>query len=181
MKYYYFFGELDFSRAQSIVNFLLTCKKDNEEGVILINSPGGSLSCLEAIYETLVDTEVKLTTIGTGTVASAAAILLAMGDERIILPNTKYLIHHARQIFDRATLQGYDYEIGAAESKAILERNAIMLQKTRITKDVFEKKCSKGSDWVLTPEELKEYGVITKEDHKGWTKLLIECMKKDKE
>ena len=176
MKHNYFFGDLDFGRAQSIINFLLTCKRENQEGVMLINSCGGSVACLEAIYQTLVDTKVRLTTIGTGTVASAAAILLAMGDERIVLPGTRYLIHHARQTFDRVTLQGYDYETGVAEANAILERFVEMFQKTRITEDVLKVKCSKGCDWALTPYELKEYGVITKEDYKGWTDLLIKCM-----
>ena len=178
MKHYYFFGELDFGRAQSIIHFLLECKRDGEDAVMLINSQGGSVECLEAIYQTLVDTKVRLTTIGTGTVASAAAILLAMGDERIILPGTRYLVHHARQIFNRVTMQGYDYQIGAAEAEVVFGRFVEMLQKTRITKDVFNKKCERGSDWILTPEELKEYGVITKEDYKGWTDMLIKCMQK---
>ena len=180
MKHYYFFGELNDRQAHDIIKFFLECKRDGEDAVMLINSLGGSISCLEAIHATLIDTEVKLTTIGVGKVSSSAAIIFAMGDERIILPGTTYLIHHARQRFDRITLQGYDYEAGAAEAKAILERNAIMLQKTRITKEVFEEKCSKGSGWVLTPEELKEYGVITKEDYKGWTNLLIQCMSEKK-
>ena len=176
MKYYHFLGELNERQTHNIIKFLLECKRDNEEAVMLINSPGGSINCLESIYEILMDTEVRLTTIGVGMVASSAAIIFAMGDERIILQNTKYLIHHARQIVNRTTLQGYDYEIGATEARAILERNVEMLQKTKITKEVFEERCLKGSDWVLTPDELKEYDVITKDAYKGWTNLLIQCM-----
>ena len=177
MKHYYFFGELDIERTQSIVSFILECKKSNEEGVMMINSPGGLTSGLDSIYATLVDTGVRLTTVGMGTVASAAAILFAMGDERMILPGTEYLIHHPRQKWEHATVQEYDFEIQLERIRLIEERFGRMLEKTRITNDVIKEKCDKGSDWILTPEELKEYCVITRENYQGWSNLVIASMK----
>lgn len=175
MKHYYFFGRLDMERATSIVNFILKCKSENESAVMLIDSPGGDVPALEPIYAVLKDTGVHLTTIGVGMVASAASIIFAMGDERILLPGTEYLIHYARKYANSDTpMQRFDFEKGLAEANAIFEKDVEMLSKTKITKDVIEEKCVHGIDWILTPEELKEYGVITKDAYKGWTDLFID-------
>lgn len=175
MKRYNLFGDIDMGNASTIVRFILDCKEDNEDAVMLIDSPGGDIFALPPIYEVLKDTGVHLTTVGVGMVASAAAIIFAMGDERILLPGTEYLIHHARKYPNsNVPMQKFDFEKGEAEAKAILGRDVQMLSKTKITKDVIEEKCVHGIDWILTPEELKEYGVVTKDAYKGWTDLFID-------
>ena len=176
MKRYNLFGDLDMGTASNIVKFILDCRKENERAVMLIDSPGGNIFAVHPIYEVLKDTGVHLTTIGVGMVASAASIIFAMGDERILLPGTEYLIHYARRYANSdAPMQRFDFEKGLAEANAIFEKDVEMLSKTKITKDVIEEKCAHGIDWILTPEELKEYGVITKDAYKGWTNMLMNC------
>ena len=95
--------------------------------------------------------------------------------------NNSYIQFFTKDWSHYVRFQGYDYEVGATEARVMFERNVEMLQKTKITKDVFEEKCSKGSDWVLTTQELKEYCIITKEDYKGWSNIMIEAMNDEKE
>lgn len=174
MKYYHFLGELNERQANSIINFFLQCKKDNEAATLLINSAGGSISYMNAIYETLIDSKVRLTTIGTGMVASSAAIIFAMGDERIVLPDTEFIIHKPRFSLKDVTLQRYNCEIFLKRLTKYEDMNLKMLQKTKITKEVFDEKCANGSDWFVTEEELEKYGIITTEDYKGWTNFVNE-------
>src|SRR6476659_4325734 len=60
-----------------------------------INSPGGSVYDLLAIYDTMNYIKPDVQTIVTGLAASAAAVLLASGAKakRIALPHSKIMIH----------------------------------------------------------------------------------------
>ena len=161
MEVSYLSGKLDGRKTIEIIELLLRCKKNNDNAVIVINSETNHFPNLEAIYWTLVDTGVQLTTIGVGKVAEMAAMLFALGDERILLPKTEYKLYYPNQMFEKAKFTQYDYEKYLKRSKIMVEFSFNMFNKTKITREVFEEKCSKGSKWLLTPKELKEYEVIT--------------------
>lgn len=180
MKIYRFFGDLDYKTTADIIKFLVECKKDKEDAVILIDSRGGNTSGANAIYETLRDTKVHLTTIGLGSVASAAAAIFAMGNERILLPGAEYLVHKARAYWENVRFQEYDHEFQKERLKGINERFAVMFEKTDITMKVIDAKCDRGSDWILTPEEIEHYKITTR-SYEGWTDILIDGMSKESE
>lgn len=179
MKCYNFFGDLDDRRTYDIVKFLFQCKKDDEEAVILINSGGGNSYDMALLYETLRDIKVQLTTIGIGRVSSAAASLFAMGDDRILLPGTRYLVHSCRDYWEKVTFTKHGYQEAIKKVERLDEIYVKMFAKTKITNEIFEEKCGDGSDWILTPEELKKYEVTTKEEYEGWTDLLLQSIKED--
>lgn len=70
--------------------------EDPDKDVMLyINSPGGSITSLWAIYDTMQYIKPDVSTVGQGMVASAAAVILAAGapGKRIVLPHTRVMIH----------------------------------------------------------------------------------------
>ena len=126
---------------------------------IYINSPGGDINALMAIYDTMQYIRPEITTLCFGQAASAAAVLLAAGTKgkRLALPNARILIHqpYAQSGYSQAS----DIELAAAEIlrlKATLED--ILATHTgqsteRIAKDT-------DRDHIMTAAEAVEYGLI---------------------
>ena len=81
---------------------------------IYINSPGGEITGLFAIYDTMQFIKPDIQTICVGQAASAAAVLLAAGakNKRYALPHARILIH---QPHGGASGQAVDIEIQAKE------------------------------------------------------------------
>ena len=126
---------------------------------IYINSPGGDINAMFAIYDTMMYIRPEVSTICFGQAASAAAVLLAAGSKgkRMALPHSRVIIHqpHGQSGYAQAT----DIEIVASEImrlKAQLE--GILSHHTgqpveRIAKDT-------DRDFVMTAEMAKEYGIV---------------------
>jgi ATP-dependent Clp protease protease subunit len=125
---------------------------------LYINSPGGDVSALLAIYDTMQYIKCDVSTIVMGLAASAAAVLLLAGapEKRFGLPNSRVLLH---QPHGGAQGQAVDIEIQAKEImrlRALLEE--IISQHTgqpleKVTKDT-------DRDFILTAQEAKDYGII---------------------
>ncbi len=126
---------------------------------IYINSPGGDINALLAIYDTMQYVRAEISTLCFGQAASAAAVLLAAGTpgKRLALPNARILIH--QPYAQSGYAQVSDLEIAANEIlrlKASLE--TILSAHTgqpieKISKDT-------DRDYVLTAAEAKEYGIV---------------------
>src|SRR5262245_62120583 len=90
---------------------------------LYINSPGGDVSALLAIYDTMQYIKPDVSTIVMGLAASAAAVLALAGakGKRFALPNSRVLLH---QPHGGAQGQAVDIEIQAKEImrlRALLE------------------------------------------------------------
>ncbi|HET9543870.1 MAG TPA: ATP-dependent Clp protease proteolytic subunit, partial [Acidimicrobiales bacterium] len=81
---------------------------------IYINSPGGDITALFAIYDTMQYIKPDIATICYGQAASAAAVLLAAGapGKRLALPHSRILLH---QPYAGAQGQATDIELAAKE------------------------------------------------------------------
>ena len=109
--------QIDDASANDVMAQLLTLEAidPDREITMYINSPGGSMTSMMAIYDTMQFIQPDITTCCIGQAASAAAVLLAAGTKgkRIALPNSRILIHQP------ATEGGYgqatDMEIQAGE------------------------------------------------------------------
>lgn len=88
-------GEINDDMASSVVAELLFLEAASPEKPIslYINSPGGSVTAGLAIYDTMRHVRCKVHTLCIGQACSMAAILLAAGDERSILPSSRVMIH----------------------------------------------------------------------------------------
>jgi ATP-dependent Clp protease, protease subunit len=125
---------------------------------IYINSPGGDITALFAIYDTIQYVKPDITTICFGQAASAAAVLLACGTpgKRLALPHSRVLLH---QPWGQGGGQATDIEIQAREIMRMRDLlDQIIARHTgqsveRISKDT-------DRDFVLSAEQAKEYGII---------------------
>ena len=125
---------------------------------LYINSPGGDITALFAIYDTMQYVKPDVSTIVMGQAASAAAVLLLAGKKgkRYALPHARVLLH---QPHGGAQGQAVDIEIQAKEitryrkllEVLIAEHTGQPLEK--VTKDT-------DRDFILTADDAKDYGVI---------------------
>jgi len=125
---------------------------------IYINSPGGDITALFAIYDTMRYVKADITTICFGQAASAAAVLLAAGTpgKRLALPHARVLLH---QPWGSGSGQATDIEIQAREilrMRDLLED--ILVEHTGQPKDKLKRDTDR--DFVLSAQEAKEYGII---------------------
>jgi ATP-dependent Clp protease protease subunit len=125
---------------------------------LYINSPGGDVSALLAIYDTMQYIKPDVSTIVMGLAASAAAVLLLAGapGKRYALPNSRVLLH---QPHGGAQGQAVDIEIQAREIvrlRKLLDK--IIAQHTNQTLDKVEKDTDR--DFILTADEALIYGVV---------------------
>src|SRR5438309_11429960 len=107
---------LDDTVANLIMAQLLHLESEDPDKDInlYINSPGGEITGLFAIYDTMQYIKPDIMTICMGQAASAAAVLLAAGTKgkRHALPHARILIH---QPYSGAGGQASDIEIQAKE------------------------------------------------------------------
>lgn len=125
---------------------------------VYINSPGGDINAMFAIYDTMQYIRPDITTICFGQAASAAAILLAAGAQgkRLALPNARILLH---QPYTGAQGQVSDLEIAANEIERL--KGALEEILARHTGQSMEKVAADTDrDFVMTATEAKEYGII---------------------
>ena len=125
---------------------------------VYINSPGGDINAMFAIYDTMQYIKPDITTICFGQAASAAAILLAAGakGKRLALPNARILLH---QPYTGAQGQVSDLEIAANEIERL--KRALEEILARHTDQSIEKVAADTDrDFVMTAEEAREYGII---------------------
>jgi len=125
---------------------------------IYINSPGGDINALFAIYDTMQYVKPDITTICFGQAASAAAVLLAAGTpgKRLALKHSRILIH---QPYSGAQGQVSDIEIAANEinrMKVSLEH--VLADHTGQTAEKIS--ADTDRDFVMTADQAKEYGII---------------------
>lgn len=126
---------------------------------IYINSPGGDINALLAIYDTMQYIRPEIATLCFGQAASAAAVLLAAGTpgKRLALPNARILIH--QPYAQSGYAQVSDLEIAANE---ILRLKSALEHILAVHTGQPIEKISKDTDrdYVLTAAEAKEYGIV---------------------
>ncbi len=125
---------------------------------LYINSPGGDITSLFAIYDTMQYIKPDVSTICMGQAASAAAVLVLAGTKgkRFALPHSRILLH---QPHGGAQGQAVDIEIQAKEitryrkllEELIAEHTGQPLEK--VSKDT-------DRDYILTADEAVDYGVV---------------------
>jgi len=125
---------------------------------LYINSPGGSVTALLAIYDTMQYVRPDVATTCMGQAASAAAVLLAAGarGKRLGLPHSRILIH---QPSGGAEGQSVDIEIQARE---ILRMRRMLdeILAAHTGQDVEKIARDTDRDFIMTAEQAKEYGII---------------------
>ncbi|HUX04546.1 MAG TPA: ATP-dependent Clp endopeptidase proteolytic subunit ClpP [Acidimicrobiales bacterium] len=125
---------------------------------LYINSPGGDITGLLAVYDTMKYIKPDVSTLCFGQAASAAAVLLGAGakGKRFALPHARVLLH---QPWGGVGGQASDIEIQAREILRMKDMlNAMLAHDTgqtveRITKDT-------DRDFIIGADEAVEYGLV---------------------
>ena len=125
---------------------------------LYINSPGGDITALFAIYDTMKYIKPDMSTFCFGQAASAAAVLLGAGTrgKRFALPHARILLH---QPFGGVEGQASDIELQAKEILRMRDLlNGMLADDTgqspeRVSKDT-------DRDFIMTAAEAVEYGLI---------------------
>ncbi len=152
---------IDDTVANLVMAQLLHLEGDEPEKDIslYINSPGGVMTSLMAIYDTMHFIKPDVATYCMGQAASAAAVLLASGTpgKRFALPHARVMIHqpHIGGLEGQVT----DIEIHTREILRVREEmNQILADHTG---QDFEKVVSDTDrDFWMTAAEAKEYGLV---------------------
>jgi ATP-dependent Clp protease protease subunit len=125
---------------------------------LYINSPGGEITGLFAIYDTMQFVKPDISTICIGQAASAAAVILAAGEngKRFILPHARVLIH---QPHGGAQGQAVDIQIQAKEITRMRETlDEILAHHSGQT--VEKVAADTDRDFIMGANEAKEYGIV---------------------
>jgi len=154
--------QIDDASADDVMAQLLVLESADPDSTITIyiNSPGGSLTALTAIYDTMQFIKPQVQTVVLGQAASAAAVVLAAGSpgKRLALPNARVLIHQPA-LQGGSYAQASDIEIHAQELLRMREwlEETIAMHSGQTVEKVRQ---DIERDRFLTAQEALEYGLV---------------------
>ena len=155
------FGEIDMRLAERVTAQITALAAESDKPIrIIINSPGGHVESGDTIHDMIRFCGVEVKAIGTGWVASAGAhiFLGAKKENRLCLPNTRFLLH---QPAGGMRGQASDIQIEAEQIIKMRDRvNRMIALETgqkieRIVKD------TQRNFW-MSAEEAVEYGLAAR-------------------
>jgi len=136
----------------------LESEEPDKEIHLYINSPGGDITALFAIYDTLKFIKPDVSTFCYGQAASAAAVILGGGTKgkRYALPHARILIH---QPHGGAAGQAADIEI---QAKEILRMRDLLNEMLATDTGQSVEKIAQDTDrdFIMSAAESQEYGII---------------------
>ena len=151
---------IDDNVANLIVAQLIHLESENPDADIslYINSPGGDMTGLFAVHDTMQYIHPDVATICVGQACSAAAVLLAAGTpgKRSALPNARVLIH---QPHGGAQGQSIDMELAVKEMVEMRDRMVDILvtatgqPREKIVADI-------DRDYTVRGEDAVAYGLV---------------------
>jgi len=155
------FGEIDMRLAERVTAQLTALAAESDDPIrVVINSPGGHVESGDTIHDMIRFCGPPVKVIGTGWVASAGAhiFLGAKKENRLCLPNTRFLLH---QPAGGVRGQASDIQIEAEEIVKMRDRvNRMISHETgqpydRVVKD------TQRNFW-MSAEEAKAYGIVSR-------------------
>jgi len=151
---------IDDTIANLIMAQLLHLESDDpdKDVFLYINSPGGSITSLFAIYDTMQYIKPDVNTVCMGMAASAAAVILAGGakGKRFALPHARVMLH---QPHGGAQGQASDIEIQARLIVQMREQlNRILAEHTGQTYEKVAQDTER--DFWMIADEAMNYGLV---------------------
>jgi len=155
------FGEIDMRLAERVTGQLLALASESDKEIrVVINSPGGHVESGDTIHDMIRYCGPKVKVIGTGWVASAGAHIFLGGEKenRVCLPNTRFLLH---QPAGGVRGQVSDIEIEAEEIIKMRDRvNAMIAKETGQTVEKIAKDTQRN--FWMSAEQAKAYGLVSR-------------------
>ncbi|QBI21844.1 ATP-dependent Clp protease proteolytic subunit [Egibacter rhizosphaerae] len=154
----YLKGPIEDTVADTLVAQLMSLDAESDKDITLyINSPGGLVSGMFAVYDVMHIMNAKVNTVCVGVAASAAAFLLATGTgTRAATPNARIMFH---QPLGGARGQNIDIQIQAKQIVYLRERlYEILAERTGQSLETIRRDADR--DFWLSAEEAVDYGAI---------------------
>ena len=152
---------IDQKMAKRVVGELLALAAESDEDITLfINSQGGHVEAGDSIHDVIRFIKPRVKIVGTGWVASAGThiFLAADKEDRVCLPNTRFLIHQpSGGIGGKVT----DIAIQAEQIEIMRKRLARIISEQTGQKFEQVMKDIERDHWMST-EEATEYGILSK-------------------
>lgn len=152
-------GAIDQNLADSVVAQLLFLDSADEGDIsVYINSPGGEISAMYAIYDAFNLVRCDIATLGLGQCCSAGSLLLAAGTKgkRVALPNLLVMVHELTT--------GYQGKAGDLRNSHIhMEKmyERMARQYVKLTGQKLSKiKKDMERDHFLSAKEAVAYGIV---------------------
>jgi len=154
-------GEINDRIAKTTTERLLAMAAESDDPItMIVSSPGGHVESGDMIHDMVKFIKPKVKMVGSGWCASAGALIYVSADkeDRVCLPNTRFLLHEPRGGIGGSAS---DIDIQAQEVIKMRERlNRIFAEATgqsyeQIVKDTHR-------DYWMSAEEAKEYGVVSR-------------------
>lgn len=153
---------VDATSASDVVAQLLAlnAKDPGMDIMLYINSPGGSLTDMSMIVDTMNYVQAPVSTLAVGLAASAAAVILAAGapGKRLALPSSRIMVHQPR-VEGSGRGQASDIEIQAREIE-YLRRNMETFLAERTGQSLEQIQLDLERDKFMSSHEAKAYGII---------------------
>ena len=155
------FGEIDMRLAERVTAQITAFAAESDKPIrVIINSPGGHVESGDTIHDMIRFCGVEVKAIGTGWVASAGAhiFLGAKKENRLCLPNTRFLLH---QPAGGMRGQASDIQIGAEQIIKMRDRvNRMIAAETGQSFDKVVKDTQRN--FWMSAEEAKAYGIVSR-------------------
>ena len=154
-------GEINDRIARGATERLLALSAESDDPItMIVSSPGGHVESGDMIHDMVKFVKPKVRMVGSGWCASAGALIYVAADkeDRVCLPNTRFLLHEPRGGIGGSAS---DIDIQAREVIKMRERlNRIFAEATgqsyeQIVKDTHR-------DYWMSAEEAKKYGVVSR-------------------
>ena len=152
--------DLDDELANQLIGIMLYLNGEEslKELFVYINSPGGSVTCGIAVYDSMNYVKADVTTICVGTAASMASFVLAGGGrgKRIALPHSRIMIHQPE-----GGSEGQASEvISESEEVMRIRRQVGELYAERTGQPLNRISRDMDRDQFMSAREAKDYGLV---------------------
>ena len=159
-------GGFDEDMANSVIGQLLFLESADPDSDIYmyVNSHGGHLDAMFAIFDTMRYVKPDIATLGVGSVMSAGSFILAAGTKgkRFALPNCQIMIHEMS-----SGNSGKYNDIKNHQKYLDRLHNTLAQYYSELTGQKINKvKKDMERDYYMTAEEAKEYGLIDEVQYK---------------
>ena len=155
------FGEIDMRLAERVTAQITAFAGESDKPIrVIINSPGGHVESGDTVHDMIRFCGAPVKVIGTGWVASAGAhiFLGAKKENRLCLPNTRFLLH---QPAGGVRGQASDIQIEAEEIVKMRERVNRMIATE--TGQPYEKVVTDTQrNFWMSAEQAIEYGIVSR-------------------
>jgi ATP-dependent Clp protease protease subunit len=153
----FLFGDINEQVAVSFRQKFEFLVKINKFAPININimSNGGDWYSALGMYDTITTSDTPVYCYGMGMVASAATIIFAAGDERVLYPHSTILIHDGTEYFEGKTVDAKQTLWEMARQSDVMY--AIYEKNSNRDKEFWKGKCS--SEFYVSAEEAVDLGI----------------------